>query len=494
MCETGKSWAGRELEGLGGGFDLLVDLLVAEGGGGREVGGGQVARPPRVVLSLPENPEVTSFISRCEQWLCDDYSVDIRYIGTEAAGEPRLFDAAVLMNPLPPATDNGLVLSVPQLAAGQEQVASVSKEQLLALVRKAIAGAITVGGRELLMPSDGAFRFQPAVVDQNTWFMPLTLQVYGAPASALQDRNALDGALRAATPPFDGAEDLRAWLGLRLPDNSSLSTITILINPPVDIILDRSKLVDGILRLVLHAHPKADRSQVHLAVREVPGQGLSSRTQVADKIVWGEVQEGRVEGTVDVALTSATGALIMLLIGAQTVRRHWFIDHAKAPNVRYAGVQQFDSDLRMIRRALFEDTDSNRYEVAVGALLFLLGFSPSIQLETDSPDLIVATPIGRLVIVECTTRVADVASKIGKLVDRREALQRKLRTDNAGAEVSAVLVCRAPRDQIAAHIANLKAMRIVLASAEDITTGLTRAWATNNPDEILDQALRALST
>jgi hypothetical protein len=184
----------------------------------------------------------------------------------------------------------------------------------------------------------------------------------------------------------------------------------------------------------------------------------------------------------------------MLLFGAQTVRRHWFIDPSKAPNVRYAAVQQFDPDLRMIKRGLFDDTDSNRFESAVAALLFLLGFAPSVQLESDSPDLVVATPLGRLVVVECTTRVADVATKIGKLVDRREALQRKLRADNAGAEVSAALVCRVPRDQIAAQADHLKAMRVALASAEDISAGLTRAWATSNPEEILDQALRTFST
>ncbi len=439
------------------------------------------------------NSEAISFISRCEHWLCDDYSLDIRYIATESADEPRLFDAVILLNPLPPTADNRLTISVPPLSAGQEQVASVTKDQLLTVIRRAVAGAITVNGQELLLPKESAYRLQPAVVDQNTWFMPLTLQVYGSAGDTLLERNALDSALRAATPPFDGAEDLRAWLGLRLPDSSSLSTITLLINPPVDIILDRSRLSDGNLHLILHAHPKANRSQVRVAVREVPGQGLSARRHVTETIVWGGVSEGRVEGTADVALTNVTGALVMLLIGAETVRRHWFLDPSKAPNLRYAAVQQFDADLRMIRRGLLDDPDPKRFEIAISALLFLLGFSPSVQLETDSPDLIVATPLGRLVVVECTTRVADVASKIGKLVDR-EALQRKLRADNAGAEVSAALVCRVSRDQIAAQTDNLKALRIILVSAEDITAGLNRAWATNNPDDILDQALRTFST
>jgi hypothetical protein len=54
-----------------------------------------------MVSALSDNAEATSFISRCEQWLCDDYSLDIRYIATESAGELRLFDAVILLNPLP---------------------------------------------------------------------------------------------------------------------------------------------------------------------------------------------------------------------------------------------------------------------------------------------------------------------------------------------------------------------------------------------------------
>ena len=322
--------------------------------------------------------------------------------------------------------------------------------------------------------------------------MPLALQVHGSAPTGQLDLASIDNALRAAAPPFDGVEDLRAWLGLRLPDSSSLSTISIAINPPIDIRVDESSLSGDVLRLVLHAHPKASKSQVTLAVRAVPGDGLLSRAQVADKIVWGEVNDGRIEGRAEISLSKATGALAMLLIGPDTVRRNWFLDPARAPNHRFAAVQQFDTDLRMLKRGLFEDTDSTRFETAVASMLFLLGFSPAIQLETNSPDLIVVTPLGRLILVECTIRVADVQTKLGKLVDRREALLRTLRANNQGTEVVAALVCRLPRDQIAAHVNTLKAMRVVLVAAEEITTAIDRARLPVDPEAILTQALQTL--
>jgi len=63
-------------------------------------------KPPRMVPVLSENAEATSFINRCEQWLCDDYSLDIHYIATESEGELRLFDALILLSPIPAPVDN----------------------------------------------------------------------------------------------------------------------------------------------------------------------------------------------------------------------------------------------------------------------------------------------------------------------------------------------------------------------------------------------------
>ncbi|MGH9895545.1 MAG: hypothetical protein ACREA0_26885, partial [bacterium] len=256
----------------------------------------------------------------------------------------------------------------------------------------------------------------------------------------------------------------------------------------MDIIFDRCRLSADRLYLTLHAHPQFDVGQVHLAVRALPGEGLHGRRQVADHIVWHGVQEERREGVAEVELPKADSALTMLMIGADTVRRQWFVDPARAANHRLLAVQQFDKELRMIRQALFKSTDASRFETAVAALLFLLGLAPMVQLETDSPDLIVATPRGRLAIIECTTCVADIASKIGKLVDRRGALDKMLQAGSYATEVAAVLVCRLPKDQIAAHADTMRSHRTIIVAAEELAEGLDRVRFPFDPDLMLDQA------
>lgn len=441
---------------------------------------------------MTDVPAVTALRESCERWVCDGYSLDIRYIALATSMGNDIFDAAVALSPLPSPRDNNLRLSLPSVAVGQAQASAVTKKDLLEIVKNAVAGSLAAHGIQLTLPRDGEYRHQLGVIDQNTWFMPLTLQVLGRAPTTLPERNTLDNTLRTSSPPFDGLDDLCAWLMLRNPDQSSLSSITITVSPPVDMRVDLSSLVGGTLRMTLHAHPNADLTSVRLAVRAVPGDGLTGRLHVADRIRWGTVVEGRLEGIVEVPLGNANGALTMLMIGSTTVRRQWFLDPAKAGTPRLAAVQQFDADLRMIRQGLFENPDSSRFEIAVAALLFLLGFSPAVQLETNSPDVIVSTPQGRLIIIECTTRVADIVTKLGKLVDRHGALVKTLQAGNQRSDVAAALVCRLPRDQIAAPAQTIRAMGVLLFASEELEEGMLRARFPSDPDAILMQALQAL--
>jgi hypothetical protein len=430
------------------------------------------------------------FLTRCGQWLCDGYNSDIRYLATVNADTPSLYDALILLNPLPHSVDHSLRLRAHTILAGQEQASKVSKTELLSIVEKALSGSMTVGGIDIALPPTESPGFSSGAISSSTWFQPLTCQIVGGPASAMiENSGAVDSVLRSGTPPFDGADDLRSWLGLRLPTSGYLSTITISVNPPVDILTERSGFTGDRLRLVLSACKAADRSQVRLACRVVPSAGLEGRKQIAADIEWRDIGDSLLEGVVELELPDATGALTMLIVGSDTVRRHWFLHPTKASNYRYSAVRQFDSDLRMVRHGLFESQESWRFEAAVSALLFMLGFSATVQLETNSPDLVVATPAGRIVLVECATRVADLGAKIGKLVDRRGALQKALRAGT----ITAALVCRLPRDQIAAQSDYVRSMGIVLATAEDLTQGVARAHLLPDADGILTQALELLT-
>ncbi len=244
---------------------------------------------------------------------------------------------------------------------------------------------------------------------------------------------------------------------------------------------------------MIHAHPQLDPKGVGLAVRLVPGGGLPGRRQIAEEISWGEQRDGAGVGLVEIDGQGAGSALAMLTLGQVTVQRQWFVDPERASNHRLLAAQHFDGDLKMLRRGVFELTDAAKFEAAVANLLFLLGFSAAVQLETDSPDLLVTTPAHRMLLVECTVKTADINTKLGKLVDRRASVAKLLKVANYPFDVAAALVCRQPREHIAAHADQIRAHGVILVTAADLSDAFQRLPFPPDPDALLSQAVTALS-
>lgn len=437
-----------------------------------------------------------TFLAAADGWVCDAYSLDIRFLAGRTENGIEVWDASLALNPLPAKRDLSFRIESADFVIGQFQCVQ-DKSALLDRLADATAGTLKLPDALLLLPKDQSHDFYSEMSHRERWFSDLHLQVFGSrrPQPSPTELAGIDNALRLAHPPFDGLSDVASWLGLRAPGTwPDPPAISIRVGPPVDLITDACGLTDDKLSLTLHAHPQFDVSRVGLAVRAVPGDALDARRQAASEIVWSGVRDGRLVGSAQIQLRHADNALVMLMIGTSTVRRQWFLDPAKARNNRLQAVQHFDEDLKKIRQAVLESSDSAKFEQGVASLLFLLGFSPVGLIETDAPDLIVTTPGGKLAIIECTTRIADFASKLGKLVDRRGSLSKSLTASGHHPLVSAALVCRLPRDQIAAKVDELHTHNVILISGEDLVRGLDQVRFPNDPDRMLDEAQKRVSS
>jgi hypothetical protein len=436
------------------------------------------------------------FLEPAQDWVCDGYSADIRFLAGVAGETAEIWDASIFLAPLPPARNVSFSSDLNGFMLGQVQQITRRKSELLGVIENAIEGQIQLSNRKLVLPRNLPGDFYSEIAHRDRWFSDLHLQVIGMrrpPPSALELAS-IDNALRKSMPPFDGLSDAAGWLDLAAPaSNGQSPSISIRVLPPVDLILEKSALQANRLTLTLHAHPKFDVDRIGLAIRGVPGNGLDSRIQASDQIKWGRVREERRVGVAKIDLDNSDSALAILMIGDAPVRRQWFVDPEKARNNRLLAVKHFDKDLKMIAQAVLESPDANRFEQGVAALLFLLGFSPAIQIETNSPDLIIMTPGGRLVIAECTTKIADFPTKIGKLVDRRGALSKALRASNHPDQVVAALICRLPRDQIAAHAEDLRTHKVILITGEELASSFNRLQAPIDPDKFLNEAVARLS-
>lgn len=428
------------------------------------------------------------FLLAADKWLCDNYGLDIRYIAEMEGDSSKIICASISMYPRVAIVDNSFQISSQNIRAGQIQKYPVSKSELTGILQNAIQGKIITESLNLEIAGASKFDFYSERTHQNSWFSDLHLKVTGGAHvfSLATMSGKFDNVLRASNPPFDGIDDLVNWLGFGQYRHSNIAVIEIRVSPPVYLAFDDCSLKNDCLTLVIDAHEEFDSTQVGLAIRGLPGEGVASRMQVANMIEWELAGGGVKRGVAQIDIKNCDSAFVMLMIGSSTVRRQWFLDSTKARNNRYIAVQNFDLELRQIRRALFELPDADKFEKGIGALLFMLGFSPMLQLETDAPDLIVTTPGGQLIIIECTIKTSDFSEKLGKLVDRRGKLSKSLNDSGHQSEIFAALVTRSKKEETVSRDEELDKYRVSLITQEDIDGLFNQIRNPHDPDNIIN--------
>lgn len=431
------------------------------------------------------------FFKNASEWVCDSYSWGFAYLATRRGNDILLLDAVLHISPLPPVGTQSFSIEAGSLIAGREIIPSLSKIKILDLLRKAADGKIKANGLSFKLESLTDIDYYSAISSKDTWYSDLHLQVSGtklAPPS-IQDIVENESALRCGSIPFDGLADLGALL--QVSDsrvNGQAPRINIHIGPPADILFAETALRSNRLKLTINAHPKLNLKAIGIAIRTFPEPSLNARKQVATNISWARAKGGIRKGYLDLPVNNSDSVLALLTIGGRTVRRQYFLDPEKATNARYVSTQFFDRELRQLRLSVLESVDSDRFERGIASVLFLLGFSSAIQVETQAPDIIVTTVGGQTAIIECTLKISDFQSKIGKLVDRRNALVGVFGANGHPMKVHAFLVCALPRPQIVVKDAQLAQEFITLICKEDLVRAFEQIRFLKDPDQMLDAA------
>ncbi|WP_075188413.1 hypothetical protein [Teredinibacter haidensis] len=437
-----------------------------------------------------------TFLEESSEWICENYSLDIRFFSIKENGNILMQACSVSLNPLPLIHDNSFIIETDSFVIGQLQKNDMSKEYLIDFVECCSKGTVNVYDKEMALKPDPSLRYYSEMLHTDKWFYNLHLKISGHNIYLPQknELRRIENELRSSTPPFDGLNDALGWLdlgGLHLLGSRS-SEINIWINPPVELNFENCSLINDGLTVCLKAHPDFDTNTAQVAICPIPREHVSSRRQITTEIKW-SISEGQYkEGIAEISLKGADSVLIILLINGGTVRRQWLLDANKARNNRQIPVQYFDKELKMARRAVFDLPDSNKFEEGIALLLFMLGFTPAVQLETDSPDLIAYTPGGKLILIECTTRIADFSSKVGKLVDRRGGLEKSLKESSHHSVVYGALICRLPKDQVATSGIDLHENRIILLTKEDLEQGFNLIRNGVDPDKLVEDAINSM--
>jgi hypothetical protein len=438
------------------------------------------------------------FLAAAADWIVDGGSLQICFLAGQRERVTSLIDASLSFGPRKLTREVDFVVKASNLIAGQRTFPSIPRAKALEIVQSAIFGQIQFDSLRLKLEGMESHTPYSETFQRDRWAGELHLQLSGEAwpdQVSTSELAAQDNLLRVANPPFDGITELTQVL--RLADTRlthQRPSIGLRIGMPADLLLNDLRLSGNRLHLSFIAHTKFDQKKLSVAVRGFPGKGLSTRQQVAHAIQWKRAKNNFKQGKLDLQFENTDSAILMVTYAGQLVRRQWVIDPEKAINARLVAMQAFDKDLKQLRQALFESTDAVKFEQGVAALLFLLGFNPSPVLETQAPDILLATPSGAIAVVECTTRTSDFNSKIGKLVDRRQLLTTQLAASGHARRIQAFLVSSQTRAQVAAELQRVAALNVTLLTREDIVQGISQTRLPLNPDKLLDDAAQRLTT
>lgn len=409
------------------------------------------------------------FKSAASEWLCDPYSVDIRYIAIRENNVNILLACVINFYPIKFTTSRNLSLTANNLIAGQEQINDLSLDKLKIFIANLELGKLDLKNLSMSLLSNERLSFYTEMISNDRWYCDAHLLILGDFRNSISNIEIakINSALRHGELPFDGLNDLVTYLNLPDPFSGQRQPqIEIRISPPIDIRIEESSLSKGKFNLILHAHPKLNTNNITLAFRTFP-ETLTSRKQVSSKIKWKLKKDGLQIGKLGIRETKAFAVQAILLAGSNTVRRQFFDDILKVPNRRLFAISAYDKDLKMLKQAL-SDTGSDKFEKAVNSLAYILGFSGCVLNEMNAPDIILSTPSENLVVIECTTRIADFATKLGKLVDRKNALITLLEKSGDSRKVYSYLVCGLPKNQIRHSELDLARDKVTLLTKETL--------------------------
>ena len=313
------------------------------------------------------------------------------------------------------------------------------------------------------------------------------------------DTLALDWELKAAPTPFFNVQELCDEYSIgTIRGDYSVIDITAL---PVAAVSADSIVVGA------KAHLAIDLAEGLQCDKASVGYRIFERNRVAKRGVlngsslsWtsrGDVQHG--SGEIEVPAGAVIDCIASYAGVAQ--QHYWIADPKTAQNPLRSVHHAFDNNLEVLRelidRSQRKGADARDLEMAISWLLWLLGFSATriggTGKTSDAPDLIAATPMGNLVVIECTTGILKEDSKLSHLYQRAEKVRQSLAASgNQHLKVLPIIVTTKTRDEVKAELDQAYKLGVLVATREDFGQLIDRTIFFPDPNRLYAEGEDAL--
>ncbi len=301
----------------------------------------------------------------------------------------------------------------------------------------------------------------------------------------------MDWEIKAATPPYDGVQEVAREYGLDAISGDIISVGIVAYN--VAVVDAANSKVEGTtanVQVLLAGNLPTDRAEVTYRTY-VLGVVNERGTISGSSMDWTE-GEGFRRGrfVFDVANASVLNCTVSYDGIGQS--HWWMFDPAKAQNARRAVYEVFDPKLQnlqaIIANAQTRGQDARNLEAAVAWLLWMLGFSAAhlgaMPKSQDAPDLLMITPTGHFAVIECTTGLLKAENKVALLHARTQSVRRGLdASNNKFQRVLPVIVTSRSKDEIAPDIETAEKLGIYIVTREGLEQAIPQTMYQPNADQ-----------
>lgn len=84
------------------------------------------------------------FVSTARDWVCDGYSLDLRFLQRHDLDKPQLWEAWLRVQPLPPTQDVSFTITTPLIVVGQRQLPKLKATEILETIQEAVFGRLKI--------------------------------------------------------------------------------------------------------------------------------------------------------------------------------------------------------------------------------------------------------------------------------------------------------------------------------------------------------------
>ncbi|MFP1133313.1 hypothetical protein [Asticcacaulis sp. W401b] len=322
------------------------------------------------------------------------------------------------------------------------------------------------------------------------------LQIVGDQSHAYMPTGEIDWTLKACHEPYENLGEL--LFQNALGTIGAALTVDIYAGPLAWLAFDAKDTAGRAVPTASIPHGQ-DRSKVSLGYRVHEGGHIVARGRVSgDDLIW-HTHNGFDFGRADVQ--RRPGSFLYGIASYDGVAQQfgWLTDAAGSHNARRRAFEVTDENVAVTHGILSGEfsgsgrkgVQSRDLETAVSAVFWMLGFSTlnmgSVPKLQDAADLLITTPSGQILLVECTITV-PTPEKLGLLNNRAKEIRRSVDlSGHQGLKIIPVLATCEPNEDIGISRETAERHGILVLAREELLSWLDATQVIRNPDEIFGQ-------